>query len=439
MNKIRENTVHNTANDTQIDRSKQQKIAGISSVLGSTIEWYDFFLYGTMAAIIFPQLFFPEQDPYVATLLTFSTYAVGYVARPIGGILFGHLGDKIGRKVSLVATLILMGVMTLLVGLLPGYNQIGLWAPIIVTVLRFLQGIAIGGEWPGSVLISMEWGTKKNRGFMAALPQIGVPLGLILGTAVTSLFITVSGDSFQTWGWRVPFILSIFLVIIGLVIRFNLLETPSFKKALEEKELPKLPFVSVFKHYPKQVISGVFSNVSSDIAFGVFAFYTTTYGIKFLGLDKSIFVNATLVGAVIAVFAISLFGYLSDKISPKKILGFGNILLILWALPYFYLLNTKSTGLIFLAIIIAFIIHSIMWAPLAPVIAASFPAHLRFSGSAITFMFRGLIGGGVAPLISTYLLNKFDTGYAISGYIIIAAVIALIALKFVDVKYHKED
>ncbi|MED3654772.1 MFS transporter [Heyndrickxia sporothermodurans] len=439
MNKIRENTVHNTANDTQIDRSKQQKIAGISSVLGSTIEWYDFFLYGTMAAIIFPQLFFPEQDPYVATLLTFSTYAVGYVARPIGGILFGHLGDKIGRKVSLVATLILMGVMTLLVGLLPGYNQIGLWAPIIVTVLRFLQGIAIGGEWPGSVLISMEWGTKKNRGFMAALPQIGVPLGLILGTAVTSLLITVSGDSFQTWGWRVPFILSIFLVIIGLVIRFNLLETPSFKKALEEKELPKLPFVSVFKHYPKQVISGVFSNVSSDIAFGVFAFYTTTYGIKFLGLDKSIFVNATLVGAVIAVFAISLFGYLSDKISPKKILGFGNILLILWALPYFYLLNTKSTGLIFLAIIIAFIIHSIMWAPLAPVIAASFPAHLRFSGSAITFMFRGLIGGGVAPLISTYLLNKFDTGYAISGYIIIAAVIALIALKFVDVKYHKED
>ncbi|WP_249927461.1 MFS transporter [Heyndrickxia sporothermodurans] len=223
------------------------------------------------------------------------------------------------------------------------------------------------------------------------------------------------------------------------MIRFNLLETPSFKKALEEKELPKLPFVSVFKHYPKQVISGVFSNVSSDIAFGVFAFYTTTYGIKFLGLDKSIFVNATLVGAVIAVFAISLFGYLSDKISPKKILGFGNILLILWALPYFYLLNTKSTGLIFLAIIIAFIIHSIMWAPLAPVIAASFPAHLRFSGSAITFMFRGLIGGGVAPLISTYLLNKFDTGYAISGYIIIAGVIALIALKFVDVKYHKED
>ncbi|MEB6548438.1 MHS family MFS transporter [Heyndrickxia sporothermodurans] len=439
MNKIAGNTVQHTANDNQIDRSKQQKIAGISSVLGSTIEWYDFFLYGTMAAIIFPQLFFPEQDPYVATLLTFSTYAVGYVARPIGGILFGHLGDKIGRKVSLVATLILMGVMTLLVGLLPGYNQIGLWAPIIVTVLRFLQGIAIGGEWPGSVLISMEWGTKKNRGFMAALPQIGVPLGLILGTAVTSLFITVSGDSFQTWGWRVPFILSIFLVIIGLVIRFNLLETPSFKKALEEKELPKLPFVSVFKHYPKQVISGVFSNVSSDIAFGVFAFYTTTYGIKFLGLDKSIFVNATLVGAVIAVFAISLFGYLSDKISPKKILGYGNVLLILWALPYFYLLNTKSTGLIFLAIIIAFIIHSIMWAPLAPIIAASFPAHLRFSGSAITFMFRGLIGGGVAPLISTYLLNKFDTGYAISGYIIIAAVIALIALKFVDVKYHKED
>lgn len=442
MNKPAAESVHhtNTANhEVQFDHGKQQKIAGISSILGSTIEWYDFFLYGTMAAIIFPQLFFPEQDPYVATLLTFSTYAVGYVARPIGGILFGHFGDKIGRKVSLVATLILMGVMTLLIGLLPGYEQIGLLAPVLVTVLRFLQGIAIGGEWPGSVLISMEWGTKKNRGFMATLPQIGVPLGLILGTAVTSFFITISGDSFQAWGWRVPFILSIVLVIIGLVIRFNLLETPSFQKSLEEKELPKLPFVSVFKDYPKQVISGVFSNVSSDIAFGIFAFYTTTYGIKYLELDKSIFVNATLAGAVVAVFAIFFSGYLCDKINPKKILGFGNVLLLLWAIPYFYLLNTKSTGLIFVAVIIAFVIHSIMWAPLAPVIAASFPAHLRFSGSAITFMFRGLIGGGVAPLVATYLLNRFGSGYAISGYIILAAVIALFALRYVNIKYQKED
>ncbi|EKN70349.1 putative integral membrane transport protein [Neobacillus bataviensis LMG 21833] len=435
-----EERVLDTANDTvHFDHSKQQKIAGISSVFGSTIEWYDFFLYGTMAAIIFPQLFFPNQDPYVATLLTFTTYAVGYVARPIGGLVFGHYGDKIGRKTSLVATLILMGIATLLIGLLPGYQQVGFWAPVLVSFLRFLQGVAVGGEWPGSVLISMEWGTKKNRGFMAALPQIGVPLGLILGTGVTSLIINISGDSFQTWGWRLPFILSMFLVIIGLVIRFKLMETPSFQKVLKEKELPKLPFVSVFKHYPKQVISGVLSNVSSDVAFGVFAFYTATYGIIHLGLDKSIFVYATLAGALVAVFAIAFSGYFSDKISPKKILGFGNILLILWALPYFYLVNTKSTGLIFLAVIIAFVIHSIMWAPLAPVIAASFPAHLRFSGAAITYMFRGLIGGGVAPLVSTYLLNKFGSGYAISGYIILTAVIALVALKYVDIKYYKED
>ncbi|AZU64399.1 MFS transporter [Neobacillus mesonae] len=422
-----------------VDHKKQQKIAGISSVLGSTIEWYDFFLYGTMAAIIFPHLFFPDQDPYVATLLTFSTYAIGYIARPLGGILFGHFGDKIGRKVSLIATLIIMGITTVLIGLLPGFDTIGLWAPVLITLFRFIQGVAIGGEWPGSVLISMEWGTKKNRGFMAALPQIGVPLGLILGTAVTSLFIAISGDSFQTWGWRIPFILSLVLVVLGLLIRFNLMETPSFQKVLKEKELPKLPFISVIKDYPKQVVSGVLSNVSSDIAFGVFAFYTTTYGINYLGLDKSIFVNATLVGAVIAVFAISITGYFSDKINPKKILGFGNVLLILWALPFFYLLNTKSTGLIFLAVIIAFIIHSTMWAPLAPVIAASFPAHLRYSGSAITFMFRGLIGGGFAPLISTYLLHTFDSGYAIGVYIITAAVIALFALRFVDLKYHKED
>ncbi|MBS4178762.1 MFS transporter [Lederbergia citrea] len=438
MSNLAENVVRNSEAG-QVDRGKQQRIAGISSVLGSTIEWYDFFLYGTMAAIIFPQLFFPLHDPYVATLLTFSTYAIGYIARPLGGILFGHLGDKIGRKVSLIATLIIMGITTVLIGLLPGFAVIRIWAPILVTIFRFVQGVAIGGEWPGSVLISMEWGTKKNRGFMATLPQIGVPLGLILGTAVTSLFIAISGDSFSTWGWRVPFILSLVLVILGLMIRVNLLETPSFQKVLNEKEMPKLPFVSVFKEHPKQVLSGVFSNVSSDIAFGVFAFYTTTYGITHLGLDKSIFVNATLVGAMIAVLSIFITGYVSDKINPKKILGFGNILLILWAIPFFYLLNTKSTGLIFLAIIVAFIIHSTMWAPLAPVIASSFPAHLRYSGSAITFMLRSVIGGGFAPLISTYLLHTFDSGYAISAYIIVAAVIALFALRFVDIKYHKED
>jgi MFS family permease len=428
-----------TDRTVQIDHKKQQKIAGISSVLGSTIEWYDFFLYGTMAAIIFPQLFFSQQDPYVATLLTFSTYAIGYLARPLGAILFGHFGDKIGRKVSLIATLLIMGTVTVLIGLLPGYEKIGLLSPILLTLLRFIQGFAIGGEWPGSVLVSMEWGTDKNRGFMATLPQIGVPLGLILGTAVTSLFISISGDNFQTWGWRVPFILSIVLVLIGLLIRFNLLETPSFQKVLDEKKLPKLPVVSIFKYYPKQVLSAVFSNVSSDIAFGVFAFYTTTYGITYLGLNKSIFVNATLVGAIIAVFTIFLTGYISDKISPKKILGFGNILLILWALPYFYLLNTKNTGLIFLAVIIALVIHATMWAPLAPVIASSFPAHLRYSGSAISFMLRSMIGGGFAPLISTYLLNKFHSGYAISVYIILAAVISLFALRYVDIKYQKED
>lgn len=426
-------------NTDVIDQKKQQKIAGISSVMGSTIEWYDFFLYGTMAAIIFPHLFFPQHDAYVATLLTFSTYAIGYIARPIGGVLFGHLGDKIGRKVALVATLIIMGVTTVLIGLMPGYETLGLMAPILITILRFIQGIAIGGEWPGSVLISMEWGTEKNRGFMAALPQIGVPIGLILGTAMTSLFIAISGDSFQTWGWRVPFILSLVLVIIGLFIRLNLMETPSFQKTLEKKELPKLPVVTLFKQYPKQVISGVFANVSSDIAFGIFAFYSVTYGITHLGLDKSIFVNAILLGAIIAVASIFITGYVSDKISPKKILGFGNVLLLLYAIPFFYLLNTKSTGLIFLGIIIAFIIHSIMWAPLAPVIAASFPAHLRYSGSAVTFMLRSMIGGGFAPLIATFLLHKFNSGYAISIYILVSAIIALIALRFVDIKYHKKD
>ncbi|MEK4873633.1 MFS transporter [Bacillus sp. FSL W8-0102] len=432
--------MYKLADDTvYVDRIKQQKIAGFSSVLGSTIEWYDFFLYGTMAALIFPNLFFPQQDPYVATLLTFSTYAIGYIARPIGAVLFGHFGDKIGRKVSLITTLIAMGAVTMIIGLLPGYEKIGLLSAVLITILRFIQGIAIGGEWPGSVLISMEWGTNKNRGFMATLPQIGVPLGLILGTAVTSFFIKISGDHFETWGWRVPFVLSVVLVLIGLIIRLNLLETPSFQKVLDEGDLPKLPIVSIFKDYPKQMLAAVFSNISSDIAFGVFAFYTTTYGITYLKLDKSIFVNATLIGAIVAVFTIFITGYFSNKINPKKILGYGNILLILWALPYFYLLNTKSTGLIILAVIIAFVIHSLMWAPLAPVIAASFPAHLRYSGSAVSFMLRSVIGGGFAPLISTYLLNKFHSGYAISVYIIIAAVIALFALKHVNLKYQMED
>ncbi|MFS0646689.1 MFS transporter [Siminovitchia sp. 179-K 8D1 HS] len=409
---------------------KQTRLAGLSSVIGTTVEWYDFFIYGTMAALVFPKLFFPSDDPFVSLMLSFATFFVGFVARPLGAIFFGHFGDRIGRKTTLVITILLMGFSTFAIGFVPSYDQIGILAPIILVTLRVIQGFSIGGEWGGAVLLAMEWGETNKRGLMASLPQMGAPFGLVLSSAVTSLLIAISGDGFEIWGWRVVFGLSLILVLLGLFIRLNVMETPYFKEVLEKKDIPKLPVIEVFAKFPKEVVSGMLARVVSDIAFYIFITFVVSYGTSYLELDDSVFINATLIGALFAGAAVPLFGYLSDRIGRNKIYRYGIIAVILWAFPYFALLNTKNVFLIFLSIILSLVIWSSMFATISAIIAESFPSRIRYTGASVTFQLTGIIGGGLAPMIAIRLLQSFNTSAAVSLYLIAAAIISIVALHF---------
>ena len=410
------------------NRSSQVRLAGISSVIGTTIEWYDFFIYGTMAALVFPQLFFPGDDPFISLMLSFTTFFVGFLARPLGAIVFGHFGDRIGRKATLVVTIVLMGISTFSIGIIPTYESIGVWAPILLVVMRIIQGFSIGGEWGGAVLLAMEWGSSKKRGFMASLPQMGAPFGLIISSAVVSLLIAWTGDSFETWGWRIGFWLSLLLVFFGLYIRLSVLETPYFRDILVNKEIPKLPVLDVLSKYPKEVLLGTFTRLVSDVSFYIFITFVVSYGTAYLGLDKSLLVNATLVGALVAGILVPFFGYLSDQVGRNTIYRWGIIAIILWAFPYYVLLNTKYSIMIVLTIIISLLIWSSMFATISAIIAENFPTSIRYTGASVSFQLTGIIGGGLAPLIATRLLKSFESSWPISIYLIVVSIISLIAL-----------
>lgn len=412
-----------------LDR-RQARLAAISSVIGTTIEWYDFFIYGTMAALVFPELFFPSTDPFVSLIQSFATFFVGFIARPLGAAFFGYFGDRVGRKSTLVVTLLLMGGSTVLIGLLPTYHQIGVWAPLLLIVMRIIQGLAIGGEWGGAVLLAMEWGQRERRGFMASLPQMGAPFGLILSSAATSLFLGLTGDAFDVWGWRLPFLLSVLLIIIGLYIRVNVLETPYFQKVARSKGMPKFPILEVISKYPRQVAAATLSRVVSDVAFYIFVTFVISYGTVHLEMEQSLFVNATLVGALVAVLVMPYFGHLSDRYGRKLLYQIGAILVILWAFPYYHLLNTKNTAIILLAVIVSLIIHALMFGPLAALIAENFPTRVRYSGASVSFQLTGIIGGGLAPLIATSLLREYRSSFAISVYLIVVAILSIVATFF---------
>jgi metabolite-proton symporter len=408
-------------------RRTQVRKALFAGTVGTSIEWYDFFLYGTAAALVFPKLFFPDASAYAGTLASFATYAVGFAARPFGAAIFGHWGDRIGRKATLISTLLLMGIASALIGVLPGYHSIGFWAPTLLVVLRLLQGIGVGGEWGGSVTLCMEWGDPKRRGFMASWPQVGVPIGLLLSTGAISLFSHISGSGFDSWGWRVPFLLSIVLVGVGMWVRLSVLESPLFARELE-KGVETQPIVEVIKRNPREILLSALLRMSEQAPFYIFTAFILAYGTKTLGFSKGFVTNSVMLAAALSLLSVPFFGHLSDKIGRRRVYLAGAIATLVWAIPYFLLLDSKVAGLVVLAVVISLIPHDMQYGPQAALIAESFTTRLRYSGAGLGYQLASVIAGGPAPLLATYLLHRFDSSLPIAIYIMACAVLTIIAV-----------
>ena len=406
----------------------QLRRAAIASTVGTTIEWDDFLLYGQVASIVFAKLFFPRSAPLVGTLEAFGIYFVGFVARPIGAAIFGHYGDRIGRKAALIATLLLTGLSTFAVGLVPTYEQIGLWAAVILVVLRLIQGIGVGGEWGGSVLLAMEWArTNKHRGFIASLPQLGGPAGLFLANLAVLAFSAISGDEFITWGWRVPFYLSLVMVAVGLWIRLGILETPVFSRLVEAKRLEQVPVLEVIKRQPKAVIlTALARSVEQGPAYIYFSF-VFVYGSLVLHVSRDLLLSALLLASCIDFLLIPLTGHISDRYGRKRTFIIAAAVAGLYGFPYYALMNTALPSLIVLATVLAFVFHAFVYGPQGALIAECFTPRLRYSGTSIGYQLASITAGGPAPLIATALLAKFNSGWPIAAYILFYGIVSVVA------------
>ena len=401
----------------------------VASLIGTSLEWYDFFIYGTAAALVFNKLFFPSFDPLVGTLLAFTTYAVGFIARPLGGVVFGHYGDKLGRKNILIVTLMLMGIGTFLIGVLPTYETIGVAAPILLVVLRFVQGLGLGGEWGGAVLMTLESGASHRRGLNASWPQLGVPIGLLLANGVLSLMRGVTGEgAFLAWGWRVPFLISGVLVVVGLWIRLKVAESPLFAEVEESEEKAGAPIKEVLRRYPRQVLIAIGSRVGVDVAFYTFVLFITTYVSTYLKLPSTYALNAVLIAAAVQVVLIPVFGHLSDRIARRPIYLAGAVGAVVWVFVFFALLNTGRFVYIVLAAVVALAVHAAMYGPQAAFIAEMFPTKVRYTGASMGYQLAGIVGGALAPIISVALLDRFETSLAVSLYCAAMLVVTLVCV-----------
>ncbi|HWC24039.1 MAG TPA: MFS transporter [Flexivirga sp.] len=417
------------SSETRSDQAALRRRAVIASTVGTTIEWYDFFLYGTAAALVFPKLFFPSSSNFAGVLESFATLSVGFAARPVGAAIFGHFGDRVGRKATLVTTLLLMGGATVLLGLLPGTDSIGVAAPVILVLLRVAQGIGVGGEWGGSVLMSMEWGSEQRRGLMASWPQLGVPIGLLLSTAMMKLMgATTTSAQFDSWGWRVPFLASILLVAVGMYVRLRVEESPEFARVKRTEQVVKQPLVQVIREHPMEILTSAFVRLSEQAPFYLFITFVLTYGTKHLSLDKGELLDDTLVAAALGLISVPLFGHLSDRFGRRTVYGVGVVATAAFAFPYFGLLDTKNSGLILLAIVLSLVFHDMQYGPQAALIAESFGTGLRYSGAGIGYQLASVIAGGPAPLIAAAILNGTGSSIGISWYIIGCCVLAFGAL-----------
>ncbi|MEU8360335.1 MFS transporter [Nonomuraea sp. NPDC048882] len=409
--------------------TQQTRRVILASLIGTSLEWYDFFLYTTAATLVFPKLFFPSLDPFNAVLVSLTTNAVAFVARPLGGIVFGHFGDRVGRKTVLVVTLLVMGVSTFLIGVLPGYASVGVLAPVLLALLRFVQGLGLGGEWGGAVIMSLEHGDGRRRGFNASWPQVGVPAGYVLATGLLALMSFVMSDAaFLSWGWRVPFLLSGALVFVGLWVRLKVTESPLFEAVEQQGVKARMPLVEVLRTHPRALLSAFTARIGVDVAFYTFTAYIIVYITTVLELPRSYALNAVLIGSALQLALIPLAGALSDRYGRRPVYFAGVLGAAVWVFVFFPLLDTKSFPLIALAAVVALVTHAAMYGPQAAFIAELFSTRLRYSGASMGYQVAGIVGGALAPVIALQLFASYQSTIAVSIYVVIALAVTTVGL-----------
>ncbi|MCG3088014.1 MFS transporter [Sporosarcina cyprini] len=402
----------------------------IASLVGSSIEWFDYFLYGTVAALVFNTMFFVSEDPSIGLILAYASFALSFFIRPLGGVIFSHIGDKIGRKKTLVLTLSLMGIATFGMGLLPTYYAIGIWAPILLITLRLIQGLGIGGEWGGAMLLAVEYAPKEKRGFFGSVPQMGVTIGMVLGTFALSIMTLLPEEAFMSWGWRVPFLLSSLLVLFGLWIRKGIEETPSFREVKAKGSIPKVPVVDTFKYHWREVLIAIGAKVVETAPFYIFGTFVVSYATQHVGHSSNEVLMAVMVATIITTILIPIMGRLSDKVGRKPLYVYGTVAMGLYAFPYFWLLHQGSNLMMFIATIVGL---GIIWSPITAVLGTMFSeifsAEVRYTGISLGYQIGAALAGGTAPLIATALLLKFNNSYVpVALYIIFTAGVSLLAI-----------
>lgn len=398
----------------------------LASFVGTMIEWYDFFIYGTAAALVFDRLFFPAEDPFVSQMAAYGSFAIGFFARPVGGVVFGHFGDRVGRKAMLVTTLMMMGVATALIGLLPTYQSIGIAAPVVLVLLRLVQGFGVGGEWGGAVLMAVEHGHGGRRGLYGSVVQMGVPAGLLLAAGVFAIFSSVREDAFLSWGWRMPFLLGIALLGVGMFIRVRVMESPLFTQVRRQQSVSPLPILDVIRHYPANVVLAMGARFAENASFYIFSVFVLSYATEQLQISRNIVLAGVWIAAAVQMAAIPTFGLLSDHVGRRPVYLLGAVCVGALAFPFFWLIETQTAVLVWLAIVIGMVAHAAMYGPQAAFFSELFGTSVRYSGASIGYQLASPFAGGLAPLIATALL-KWSAGatWTVSVYVIATAALTI--------------